>query len=416
MPMTLFDAPEPLTNAVTWTPTRAAGLARLDAFLPWAGRTYTRDRNIDRGPDDRSNVSALSPWIRRRLVTEEEVIAAVLKRHSFASAEKFIQEVYWRSYWKGWLEMRPGLLRRFDADRRALAKTWAGDQRLKAAMDGRTGVACFDAWVEELRSLGWLHNHARMWFASIWIFTLRLPWQLGADFFYKYLLDADPASNTLSWRWVAGLHTTGKHYLARAANIRDNTLGRFDPSGALDEGAKPLTEDDPPPMPQALGEGDYVRERKTALLITAEDLCAETWVLKAEVTACAALNAPEAAAPETPSAAFLCGALTDGLGRAIDHFSAPGESLRLAEVAAWAKKSGAKELVTSYAPVGLTAWALDRLGPDLAAEGIRLVRLQRPFDRRVWPHARAGFFKLKEKIPQLLAGVPGPSSFGSSAI
>lgn len=58
-----------------------------------------------------------------------------------------------------------------------------------------------------------------LWFASVWIFTLRPPWELGADLFMRQLLDGDPASNTLSWRWVAGMHTRGKHYLAR----RDNT-------------------------------------------------------------------------------------------------------------------------------------------------------------------------------------------------
>ena len=52
-----------------------------------------------------------------------------------------------------------------------------------------------------------------MWFASIWIFTLKLPWQLGADFFMQNLLDGDPASNTLSWRWSAGIHTKGKNYI-----------------------------------------------------------------------------------------------------------------------------------------------------------------------------------------------------------
>ena len=58
-----------------------------------------------------------------------------------------------------------------------------------------------------------------MWFASIWIFTLGLPWQKGAEFFMKYLLDGDAASNTLSWRWVGGLQTKGKHYLAQSWNI-----------------------------------------------------------------------------------------------------------------------------------------------------------------------------------------------------
>ena len=65
-----------------------------------------------------------------------------------------------------------------------------------------------------------------MWFASIWIHTLNLPWQLGADFF-KNLLDGDPASNTLSWRWVAGLHTQGKCYLATENNIKKFTNNRF---------------------------------------------------------------------------------------------------------------------------------------------------------------------------------------------
>ena len=58
-----------------------------------------------------------------------------------------------------------------------------------------------------------------MWFASIWIFTLGLPWQKGAEFFMKHLLDGDAASNTLSWRWVGGLQTKGKHYLAQSWNI-----------------------------------------------------------------------------------------------------------------------------------------------------------------------------------------------------
>ena len=87
--------------------------------------------------------------------------------------------------------------------------------------------------LDELRTEGWLHNHTRMWFASIWIFTLRLPWPLGAALFEHHLKDADAASNTLSWRWVAGIQTPGKHYLARAENIARYTNGRFDPRGDL---------------------------------------------------------------------------------------------------------------------------------------------------------------------------------------
>jgi deoxyribodipyrimidine photo-lyase len=241
--------PAPQSARVTWLPTREAVLGRLAEFLPRAGRAYAATRNQDRGADNRSNVSALSPWIKRRVLTEAEVIGAAVKAHGAAASGKFVQEVFWRSYWKGWLEHRPSLLAAFNARRLELKEQMSADHDLRQnhtrATEGKTGIACYDAWVRELRDTGWLHNHARMWFASIWCFTLKLPWVLGADFFFKHLLDADAASNTLSWRWVAGLHTPGKHYLARADNIRLNTKDRFDPAGQLNETASPLADDLP---------------------------------------------------------------------------------------------------------------------------------------------------------------------------
>ena len=77
-----------------------------------------------------------------------------------------------------------------------------------------------DRIARELIQTGYLHNHARMWWASFWIHAEGLPWELGADVFFRHLLDADPASNTLSWRWVAGLQTAGKTYLVRLSNLQ----------------------------------------------------------------------------------------------------------------------------------------------------------------------------------------------------
>ncbi len=116
----------------------------------------------------------------------------------------------------------------------------------RRAIEGKTGIDCFDAWVEELLETGYLHNHTRMWFASIWIFTLQLPWELGADFTYRHFVDGDPASNTLSWRWVGGLHTRGKTYLARPDNIAEHTGGRFRPKGLAREA---IALDEPLPAP-----------------------------------------------------------------------------------------------------------------------------------------------------------------------
>ena len=204
-------------------PTRTAALERLSAFAPKAGRTYAERRNYDLGPGQHSDVSTLSPYVRCRLITEEEVLQAVLAKHSRETAEKFVQEVYWRTYWKGWLELRPQV---WDHYRQLLSRAWNDVQtqgglraRWETACKGETGIDCFDAWAHELAATGYLHNHARMWFASIWVFTLELPWELGADFFMRHLLDGDPASNTLSWRWVSGIQTQGKTYLARTSNI-----------------------------------------------------------------------------------------------------------------------------------------------------------------------------------------------------
>ena len=81
-----------------------------------------------------------------------------------------------------------------------------------------------------------------MWFASIWIFTLGLPWQLGAEFFMKYLFDGDSASNTLGWRWVAGVQTKGKNYVASEWNIKKFTNNRFS-NIKLNANPVPITDD-----------------------------------------------------------------------------------------------------------------------------------------------------------------------------
>jgi deoxyribodipyrimidine photo-lyase len=200
-------------------PTRQAALERLAGFVPAAGRAYVEGRNLDPGPGEPGAVSRLSPYLRHRVISEAEAVDAVLQVQGPAGADKFIQEVLWRTYWKGWLEMRPSTWSRFLETRDRQRDGLADSRALADAEAGRTGIGGFDDWARELAQTGYLHNHARMWFASIWIFTLRLPWALGADLFLRRLVDADPASNTLSWRWVAGLQTPGKTYLATRENI-----------------------------------------------------------------------------------------------------------------------------------------------------------------------------------------------------
>ena len=217
---------------------RAKALDKLNNFVENNLSEYSKLRNFDYGPDNRSNISCLSPYITHGIINEKEVIKKSLDKFSFAKNEKFIQEVLWRTYWKGWLELRPSVWTDFLIELKKIKGDFQSNQNYKNAIDGKTNVECFNYWVNELKENNYLHNHTRMWFASIWIFTLNLPWQLGAEFFMQYLYDGDAASNTLGWRWVAGVQTQGKHYLASEWNIKKFTNNRFS-NIKLNENAPP---------------------------------------------------------------------------------------------------------------------------------------------------------------------------------
>jgi deoxyribodipyrimidine photo-lyase len=389
----------------TFPGTRRDGLTRLAQFLPHAGSPYASGRNMDHGPDHPGAVSRLSPYVRHRLVTERDIVAGVLARHHSDAAEKFLQEVFWRTYWKGWLDMRPAVWTRFVEVRDRQRETFVDAAALAAAEGGTTGIDGFDDWARELVETGYLHNHARMWFASIWIFTLRLPWALGADFFLRHLVDADVASNTLSWRWVAGLQTVGKTYLATAENITKFTNGRFKPKGLAQE-AIALTE---PTIEAAAPLKDllpYDAETPALLLITHEDLNPETVF----PTNCALKAATVLADPDllwgTAARHFAKAAATDTATRVASQYKCKADILERLDVdalAAAARAARVKTIVTPYAPVGPVADALAGLAPALAEQGLHLRQVRRAWDSQFWPFANKGYFAFKERLPALLA-------------
>ncbi|WP_415308286.1 FAD-binding domain-containing protein [Candidatus Pelagibacter sp. Uisw_099_02] len=221
---------------------RAKAVDQLNNFIEQNLTDYSKLRNFDFGPDNRSNISCLSPYITHGTINELEVIDKSLKKFSFAKNEKFIQEVLWRVYWKGWLELRPNVWSDYLVELSKVKDEFKNNQNYLNAIEGKTNMDCFNQWVIELKENNYLHNHTRMWFASIWIFTLELPWQLGAEFFMQHLYDGDAASNTLGWRWVAGVQTQGKHYLASEWNINKFTNNKFK-NIKLNENASPIFSD-----------------------------------------------------------------------------------------------------------------------------------------------------------------------------
>lgn len=398
--------------------TRSAGLERLQAFLPAAGSDYRKMRNHDLGPGRHGHVSRLSPWIRRRLVTEDELVSAVTALHGPSRAEKFVQEVLWRTYWKGWLEQRPTVWADYQRDLAGLSS--AAPPGLGDAEAGRTGIEPFDAWARELVETGYVHNHARMWFASIWIFTLELPWQLGADFFYRHLLDGDPASNTLSWRWVAGLHTRGKTYLARPDNIARYTAGRFGPVGGLARRAAAVV--DPRAYSrEPVGETGLPADAEaTGLLVTGEDLTPESAGLDKHGFVAVAAGFPTSLASRhrlAPAVVeFSTAAGRDALVRAAGHWRAPGTWLDSTDypgaVVEWARGHELKRVVMHKAPVGPWRDLSEETASALSSAGVSVAWFRRDWDDALYPLARAGFFGFWKKAAQRfpLGHAPAASS------
>jgi deoxyribodipyrimidine photo-lyase len=392
-------------------PSRAAAQARLTEFLPEAGR-YAAERNFVRPGHDQ--VARLSPWVQKRLLLEREVVSAALGQWTFLGIEKFVQEVYWRTYWKGWLERRPAAWVRWTEAVPRLRDGLRGERATAyaAACAGRTGIAGFDDWAHELVATGYLHNHARMWFASIWIFTLRLPWELGAAFFYEHLLDGDAASNTLSWRWVAGLQTAGKTYLARADNIARYTGGRCAPDAGQLAGAAVAITEEPLLQVAAWMEEELWTARmgtpgeRAGLWLHAEDLAAEMGELAGEkfvaVNAMWPTGIAARAGWSERVAVWTRSALAEGASRAAGHFGAEiagGAVDDLAvHLAAWAREKNLRRVV-AYRPF-IGPWHDEALAVEraLVAAGVTVTWRRRAWDAELFPHAGRGYFPFWEKV------------------
>ncbi len=392
------------SSAISSRPaTRTAALRALEEFLPRIP-AYVYERNFDRV--GHGEVSRLSPYLRRRLISEEEVTREVLRHWSFAEAEKFLQEIAWRTYWKGWLEQRPGVWSAYLAEVKHLQVTveeapWS--DRYKQAVTGQTELEFFNDWVGELRSTGYLHNHTRMWFASVWIFTLKLPWQLGAHFMYRNLLDGDPASNTLSWRWVGGLQTPGKVYLARADNIAKYSEGRWTPR-AQDLAREAIkiadcsisTEHESVlPLPTRIPKEHF------ALVVCAEDLSIEQQAESLYSAASVALLSPCASEQrEAHVAAYLAEAMSDAEQRLVE-WRGPHNVARVTteeQLEEWIHSLGDAALIMVPPPTGPEGFWLSAIRKRRPGAGA----FMREWDELLYPWATKGFFPFWEKARRII--------------
>ncbi|MFM7107621.1 MAG: FAD-binding domain-containing protein, partial [Planctomycetaceae bacterium] len=215
------DASDPRSAPEVGATPRGGRSAAVEALATIDPVTYARTRNHVDGA-----VTGLSPWIRHGVLSLAEVRDSALARVDVpAQAEKFVSELGWRDYWR---QVHAALGDGIGVDveppaampRRAATLDEVPDDVLDAA----TGMRCIDAFVRKLHDTGRLHNHERMWLASWLVHVRGVRWRAGADWFVRHLLDGDPASNHLSWQWVAGTFAA-KPWIFNRENLETWTSG-----------------------------------------------------------------------------------------------------------------------------------------------------------------------------------------------
>ena len=289
--------------------------------------------------------------------------------------------------------------------RNELLKNLSNTSKYQKAINGETHLTFFNDWIKKLKEDGYLHNHVRMWFASIWIFTLDLPWQLGANFFMEKLLDGDPASNTLSWRWVAGIQTKGKHYLARKNNIIKYGNIEINDNTKLNEQAVCLEES------QSYFAKDLVFDNsKTdsldSILIPTEDL---NFILNNEFKF---KNIFSGVPLNDYNDHNFSQKVKDHIKKITisnfkdNNFYKDYEYIIEFEnyydkFTNWANKKNIKKIGLPYVTKGNWNKIYQKLISDNPS--INFVYLYRKYDMQAWQFAKKGFFNFKKHIPELIS-------------
>ena len=376
---------------MNFDPSRAEALNNLNNFIENNLSEYSKLRNFDFGPTNRSNISCLSPYITHGVINELEVIDKSLKKLPFSKVEKFIQEVLWRVYWKGWLELRPNVWTDFLIELKEVKKEFNNNQNYLNAIKGKTNIDCFNQWVIELRENNYLHNHTRMWFASIWIFTLELPWQLGAEFFMQHLYDGDAASNTLGWRWVAGIQTQGKHYLASEWNIKKFSNNRFQ-NIKLNENAPPKVSEKSYPLIKQQFNNSKIIEKKN-LLIFENNLSFEVSNFKEnkfeKIYLISNINKNRSIELDEKLIKFKSELIKDQKKRLEDK-SINCEIIDISEI---------KNINDCYGLYPSVGENLDYL----KLNNVKINFLYRDLDQLAWQYCNKGFFNFKNYIPKIIS-------------
>jgi deoxyribodipyrimidine photo-lyase len=183
-----------------WTPTRGAGLERLDAFLRSAVEGYHSSRDIP----SVDGTSRLSPYLHWGQLGVREISGRLQRLKTNEGVKTFYNELVWREFAAHVLFNFPETPSQPLQDKYRKFPWQHNKAHLKAWQQGKTGYPIVDAGMRQLWQKGWMHNRVRMVVASVLVKHLLQPWQEGAKWFWDCLVDADLASNSLGWQWAGG--------------------------------------------------------------------------------------------------------------------------------------------------------------------------------------------------------------------
>ena len=379
---------------------RQHSIDKMTDWMPNAASSYQSSRNYDL--DGKQTTSRLSESISAGILSEMDVIDCAKRFNISMKNNKFLEEIFWRIYFRGYFETHPSVwthyTKNLNSHFQKLPKYY------DIAVKGETEIECFNAWINQLKETGYLHNHTRMWFASIWIFTLDLPWELGADLFMRYLNDADEASNTLSWRWVAGLHTSKKPYIARASNIfkytqKYNPQNKLNPSPepireAIDHAFKPLELDQALPYSASLVMFDNFLDIQQLSL---ENCALENFYVYEHSQETSTNIDREKARVRTE----IVDEISNKINLKPQFFNEQSIDCLFGQ-----------SLVTSYI---FSGYFKDQISPLLIQieRNSNTTYLLRNLDSLSWNFCKGGYFKLKTKIQEIIADLFEPQLFAS---
>ena len=365
-------------------------IKNLDFFCNNTIKDYSSKRNFVFGPPH-NNVSRLSPYICRRFITEEQILKKICNNKLDIKINEFVTQIFWRTYFRGWLETHPWVYEQYEKENK------------NYKIPSKTGIKCFDSWTEELVETGYLHNHARMWYASIWIFTLQKSWQSGAFFFKNNLLDWCPASNTLGWRWVAGLHTVSKHYIATEDNINFFTKFQFKPQKQINEKTLPIENDflNNEALTFSYNETNLSTNLKNiGVVLNSNDLSLNLVLdhLNFSYDGCIFINSEKNINKNNLIQNFDESIFNNVIKRNVNFSMIESfENLLI-----WVHIKKIQNLIVPYETVGNTILRNSNFLKKLNSNGVKIIFYLRQWDQKAFPFAQKGFFKFKKNIPYLL--------------